>query len=93
MPVLPGYMGLHLLPGLRRGQRLPDEEITMINKQFLSTITIIGEGGPIPVFPNQYDTSTPSADIWHFFDIEINIVTLSSIHCIVTSVFKIVARL
>ena len=56
MQVLPGYMGLHLLSGLRRGQRLPDKEIRMINKQFLFTITIIGEGGPLPVFPNRFDT-------------------------------------
>ena len=67
MPVLPGYMGLHLLSGLRRGCRLPDKEIKVINKQFLFTITIIGEGGPILVFPHRSDTSTTSADIWHSF--------------------------
>ena len=67
MPVLPGYTGLRLLSGLRRGSRLPDKEIEMINKQFLFTITIIGEGGPMPVFPNRSDTSTTSADICHFF--------------------------
>ena len=93
MPVLPGYMDLHLLSGLRRGHRLPDKEIRMINKQFLFTITTIGEGEPIPVFPNRSDTSTTSADIWHFFDIEIDIVTFSSMHCIVTLLFKVVARL
>ena len=63
MPVLPGSMGLHLLSGLRLGRLLPDKEIRMVNKQFLFTIRITGEGGPIPVFPNRSDSSTTSADI------------------------------
>ena len=93
MPVLPGYMGLHLLSGLHRGHRLPDKVIRMINKQFLLTITIIGEGGPIPVF--QIDP-IPARHLPIFsivFDIGIDIVTFSSMLCIVTSLFKVVARL
>ena len=93
MPILPGYMGLHLLSGLRRDHRLPDKEIMMINKLFVFTITVIGEAGPIPVFPNRSNTSAASTDIWHFFDIEIDIVTLSSMYCVATSLFKVVARL